>query len=89
MKRKKMFGGVGFLVYGNMSVGVIGDDICVRVGPERDETVLEQPHVRPFDFTGKPMSGWIYVAREGTEEDEDLKEWVAEGVEFAISLPPK
>ena len=88
-EEKKMFGGIGFFMAGNMSVGVIGNDLCVRVGSKSDESSLQQPHVRPFDFTGKPMSGWIYVAPKGTEEDGQLEEWVAKGVEFATSLPPK
>ena len=67
-EEKKMFGGAGFLVCGTMSVGVIGDDICVRVCPGRDETALEQPHVGPLDFTWRPMSGWIYVVPVGPKK---------------------
>ena len=72
-----------------MACGVIGDNICVRVGAEGNEAALEQPHARPFDFTGKPMKGWIYVALAGIESDDQLRDWVGRGVEFAISLPEK
>lgn len=84
-----MFGGVGFMLQGNMSVGVNKDDLIVRVCPERFEELIGRPHVRPFDMTGRPMKGWIMVSAGGYESDEDLQEWVEEGVEFALSLPPK
>lgn len=86
---KKMFGGLSFMVQGNMACGVIKEDLVVRVGPESDEAALALPHARPFDFTGKPMAGWIMVAPEGYESDDDLKDWVQRGVDFARSLPPK
>lgn len=86
---KKMFGGVGFMLQGNMSVGVNKDDLIVRVYPERFEELVGRPHARPFDMTGRPMKGWIMVSAGGHGSDEDLQEWVEEGVEFALSLPPK
>ena len=86
---KKMFGGVGFLVHGNMACGVHGDDLIVRVGPERYEQALAQPHTRPFDMTGRPMSGWVMVAPAGMTDDETLAAWVRTGVEYALSLPAK
>ncbi len=86
---KQMFGGIAFLYRGNMSVGVIGDDLCVRLSKEEGERALAEPHVRPMDFTGKPMQGWLYVAPGGTERDEDLRRWVERGVAFAASLPAK
>ncbi len=86
---KKMFGGVGFMLHGNMACGVNGDDLIVRVGPERYDQALMQPHARPFDFTGRPMKGWVMVGPEGYESDEDLESWVQQGVDFALSLPPK
>jgi hypothetical protein len=86
---KKMFGGVGFMLHGNMACGVNGLDLIVRVGPKRYESALAEPHTRPFDMTGRPMKGWVVVIAEGYEADEDLKAWVQEGVEFALSLPAK
>lgn len=86
---KKMFGGIGCLVGGNMACGIIGDDLIVRVGPERYEEALQQRHARPFDFTGRPMKGWIMVSPEGYESDSQLQDWVEQGLEFAYSLPPK
>lgn len=86
---KKMFGGLSFLLNGNLCCGVIGEELIVRVGPDVDSSLLEQPHVRLFDFTGKPMKGWLVVSPAGVEEDGDLGGWVDRGVRFAASLPPK
>ncbi|MEW5989190.1 MAG: TfoX/Sxy family protein [Chloroflexota bacterium] len=86
---KKMFGGLSFMAQGNLAVGVIGDELIVRVGPERNTEALFQPHARPFDFSGRPMSGWVTVAAEGLNSDEALAEWVQQGVAFALTLPPK
>lgn len=89
LQEKKMFGGVGFLIRGNMACGVHGDDLIVRVGPQGFQTALSRPHTRPFDMTGKPMSGWVMVAPQGYEAESELKGWVQQGVEFAQSLPQK
>jgi hypothetical protein len=86
---KKMFGGTGFLVQGNMACGVHGNDMIVRVGPARYDEALTRPHVKLFDMTGRPMSGWVMVAPAGFAGDDDLRAWVQQGVEFALSLPAK
>jgi hypothetical protein len=86
---KKMFGGVGFLLWGNMACGVNGDDFIVRVGKDGFEDALSQPHTRVFDMTGKPMSGWIVVEPEGVKSEADLRDWIDLGVNFALTLPPK
>ena len=86
---RKMFGGLCFMVQGNMLGGVMGDEIIVRVGAERYEDALKQPHAREMDFTGRPMRGFVVVASEGIALDERLDEWVQRGVQFATSLPPK
>ena len=86
---KKMFGGVGFMVQGNMACGVNKDDLIVRVGAEQYAEALAKPHTRPFDMTGRPMKGWVMVASDGYESDDALKNWVQQGVDFALSLPPK
>lgn len=86
---KQMFGGIAFMVHGNMSVGVAGDDLMVRVGKENGEEALGEAHVRPFDLSGRPMAGWVLVAPEGTDADDDLARWIDTGVGYAGSLPPK
>ena len=86
---KKMFGGLAFMLSGNMAIGVLADEIMVRVGPDNHEDALSRPHARPMDFTGRPMGGMIYVSRPGFESDEGLAAWVETGSSFARSLPPK
>lgn len=86
---KVMFGGIGFMLDGNMACGVNKDDLIVRVGPEAYNDALEQPHAKVFDFTGMPMRGWVMVSPEGTVSDEDLQRWVMMGVDFSSSLPKK
>jgi TfoX/Sxy family transcriptional regulator of competence genes len=89
VSEKKMFGGLCFLVNGNMALGLQNDDLMVRVGPESYEKLLAQPNVRKMDFTGKPLKGFLYVSSKGTASDKDLKKWVSKGLEFAGSLPAK
>lgn len=86
---KKMFGGVGFMVLGNLAIGVNGSNLMVRVGPAQYEEALAQPYVGEFDITGRPMRGWVMVLPEGYARQHDLQRWVQRGVEFALSLPSK
>ena len=86
---RKMFGGLCFMLGGNMAFGVTGDDLMVRVGPDKFEEILSLPHARPMDFTGRPMKGMVYVAAEALQSDEGLSEWAERGMNFAGSLPPK
>ena len=86
---KQRFGGLAFLIGGNMACGVSGDDLMVRVDREESERLLEEPGARRFDMTGRPMKGWLLVAPEATADDSDLERWVRRGEEFAASLPPK
>lgn len=86
---KKMFGGLAFLLNGNMAVGVHGDEMIVRLEPEASQKALAQKHTRVFDLTGKPMKGWILVDAAGTKTDAALAEWVAMGIGYAASLPSK
>ena len=86
---KKMFGGVAFLLQGNMACGVLNDDLIVRVGPDRHEEALAAPHTRAFDVTGRPMTGWVMVGLRGHAEDEDLQRWLQQGLAYAGSLTPK
>ncbi len=89
LQEKKMFGGVAFLVRGNMACGVHGDEMIVRVGAENYAAALQQPYTRPFDMTGRPMVGWVEVAQQGYEQESDLQAWIQKGIDFARSLPPK
>lgn len=84
-----MFGGIGFLLNGNMLVGVWKDSLIVRLGPERGEEALLESHVREFDITGKPMKGWVMVEPEGVEDDDQLKEWIDRATRFVKTLPAK
>jgi len=86
---KKMFGGVGLLLNGNLACGVNKDNLIVRVDPEKHNALLKKSHVKPFDLTGKPMKGWLLVDADGVKTDKQLSAWVKEGVEFALTLPPK
>jgi TfoX/Sxy family transcriptional regulator of competence genes len=86
---KKMFGGIAFMVQGNMCVGVIGDNLMVRVGPDQHAEALAQPHARPMDFTNRPMKGFVYVDPAGLREDADLAAWIERGLTFVLALPPK
>jgi len=86
---KKMFGGVGFLLNGNMACGVNKNDLIVRVGPEKHSALLKKPHAKPFDMTGRPMKGWLVIEADGVKADKQLSAWVKEGVEFALTLPTK
>jgi TfoX/Sxy family transcriptional regulator of competence genes len=89
MEAKKMFGGVGYLVHGNMACGVNEDMLVVRVGPEAYEQRMEQPNTRPFDITGRPMKGWLMVEPAGFSNQSDLESWVKTGLDFALTLPAK
>ena len=89
VSERKMFGGVAFMVAGNMACGVLGEDLIVRLGEEEGEKALAEDGVRPFDFTGKPMKTTVYVSPERTADEEGLAEWVEAGADYAASLPPK
>ncbi|MDQ2631219.1 MAG: TfoX/Sxy family protein [Actinomycetota bacterium] len=89
LSERRMFGGIAFMLVGNMAVGVIGEDLMVRLDPADAEKALAEPHTRPMDFTGKPMKNMVYVGPEGTVSDEDLTAWVEAGADYASSLPPK
>ncbi len=86
---KRMFGGLCFMVNGNMCCGISGDELMLRVGPEAYEATLALPHARKMDFTGKPMRGFVTVDAEGFESDAELETWLELALRFASSLPPK
>jgi TfoX/Sxy family transcriptional regulator of competence genes len=89
IEEKKMFGGIGFLLNGNLLVGVWKNSLIVRLGPEEGEKALLEPHVKEFDITGKPMKNWVLVEPEGVKEDDQLKDWIQRAVKFVGKLPEK
>ena len=89
IQEKKMFGGLAFMLNGNMACGLIKEDLMVRVGKENYEDVLSKPHSHKIEFTGRPMKGFITVDAEGLEDDKMLKGWIKQGVDYASSLPAK
>jgi TfoX/Sxy family transcriptional regulator of competence genes len=86
---RRMFGGLAFLLHGKMFVGIVGETLMARVGAERYGDSLALPHVRPMDFTGKPMSGYVYVDPPGIAEDEQLLAWVNWCAGVAAALPAR
>jgi TfoX/Sxy family transcriptional regulator of competence genes len=89
IREKHMFGGICYMLNGNMALGLVKDDLMVRVGPDAYEDMLEEPHVRIMDFSGRPLKGYVYVDHEGTASDDALRLWVERGLVFAGSLPAK
>ncbi|MCE7982132.1 MAG: TfoX family protein [Caldilinea sp. CFX5] len=89
MVEKKMFGGLGFILQGNMACGIHGQDLVVRLSPTDAATALDRPGARIFDITGRPMKGWLLVAGDACTDDTVLQEWVEQSVAFARTLPPK
>jgi len=87
---QKMFGGIGFMLNGNMCCGVHGDEMILRVGPEEGERALKQPNTRPFAMQGqRPMTGMVMVDKKAAEKDADFERWVGLAVKFTESLPAK
>ena len=90
LTEKKMFGGLAFLIHGNMSVSASSQGgLLLRVDPEQSDTLLDEPHAEPFVMRGRAMDGWLRVAPEGLQDEEALRRWVSHGVTFARTLPPK
>jgi TfoX/Sxy family transcriptional regulator of competence genes len=79
---RKMFGGLAFMRNGKMCCGIVGQDLMVRVLEEDVASALRRAHVRPMDFTGRPLRGFVYVAPQGVATDDSLREWVRKGVAF-------
>jgi hypothetical protein len=85
---RKMFGGIAFMLDGHMFCGIVGEELMLRLGPERAGDALDRPHVRPMDFTGRPMTGMVFVAPQGLR-GRALERWLDDAVAFVTSLPPK
>ena len=86
VSERKMFGGVAFLLDGKMFCGIASDDLMVRVGPENYEAALAEPHVRPMDFTGRPMNGYVFVSMSGVRSEKALKKWVDLAMGFVATV---
>ena len=86
---KRMFGGVGLMLAGNMAVGVQKESLLVRLPPDDVAQALTEPGARPFEMGGRTSKGWLLVDAPGISSDADLRTWVERGAAFALSLPPK
>ena len=86
---KKMFGGLCFLIYGNMCCGVLKDELVLRVEPKRAEKLLARPHTRLMDFTGRPMKGFVFIETGGLRTARQLRTWLSMSLALAQSLPRK
>lgn len=86
---KKMFGGIAFMLNGNMSIGVLDDMLVLRLGEEDAAKALKEKHTAPMTFTGKTIKSMIYVLPEGFKTEKDLKKWMQRCIDFVLTLPPK
>lgn len=89
VSERRMFGGLTFMIHGNMCCGVLRGDLMVRVAPDEIEAALGERHAGPMAITGRPLSGFVQVTRGGLTTQADLARWVARGERVARSLPPK
>jgi TfoX/Sxy family transcriptional regulator of competence genes len=89
VSERRMFGGLAFLVGGHMACGVVGSDLMLRLGEATADAALDHPHVRPMDFSGRPMRTMVYIAAEGIVADPALKGWVSRSVDYVNALAPK
>lgn len=86
---RKMFGGIAFMVKGHMCCGVIKQDLVLRLGPDEAAKATGDANVRPMDFTGRPMKGFVFVSQEGTKTEDHLRRRVRSALDFVETLPPK
>jgi TfoX/Sxy family transcriptional regulator of competence genes len=89
VSERRMFGGLAFLVDGHMACGIVGRDLMLRLGKARADAALDQPHVRPMDFTARPTRTMVYIAAEGIVADRALKQWIKQAVTYVRTIPPK
>lgn len=89
VQERSMFGGIAFLVHGNMCCGIWKDYLIIRLSKEEGAAALDEPHVKIMDLTGKPMRGWLMINEKGYTEDADLIGWIERAYAFASSLPKK
>ena len=89
MTEKKMFGGVAWMLGGNMAAGIVGEELLVRLDEEDRERALAEPNVHPFEMGGRTTRGFVLVGPEGVADEAELARWVDAGADYAASLPPK
>ena len=89
IEERKMFGGLAYLDRGRMCVGVLNHDLVVRVDPQAYPAALRRPHTRPMDFTGTPLTGFLFVGSAGLKTSRQLQRWIAEARAFLAGLPPR
>jgi hypothetical protein len=89
VEEKRMFGSICFLLHGHLLVGVWKCSLIARIGPDAYDAALHEPHVRPFDVTGKAMKGWVLVEPEGIDEEGQLQRWIERARTFVSTLPTK
>jgi hypothetical protein len=90
LTEKRMFGGLAFLIQGNMAVSASSQGgLLLRINPAIVESLVGQAQVRRFEMRGRPMDGWLHIGVEAMHNDDDLRRWVSHGVAYARSLPPK
>lgn len=87
--QRKMFGGLCFMLHGNMCCGITKNDLMLRLGEKNALKALERPYTRQMDFTGRPIKSMIFVEQPGYNDDDELKFWINKAVMFVKSLPPK
>jgi len=89
VETRRMFGGITFMIGGQMACGVVGQELMLRLGSEAAEQALREPHVRPMDFTRRPSRGAIFVGADGLRDARDLERWVSAAMAFVATLPPR
>jgi TfoX/Sxy family transcriptional regulator of competence genes len=89
LDERKIFGGIAFMVKGHMCCGVINEDLVLRLGPEGAAEALDDAHVRPMDFTGRPMKGYVYVAKEGVRTEAKIRKRIQAALDFVATLTAK
>ncbi len=89
LTEKEMFGGLALLLHGSMFVGILGEDLMVRVGPDAHDACLKRPHARPMDFTGRPMTGYLFIGPGATATVASIRAWAERCIAFVSTLPRK
>jgi TfoX/Sxy family transcriptional regulator of competence genes len=89
VREKRMFGGIAFMVGGHMACGIVGDELMLRLGEDAADAALDEPHVRPMDFTGRPMRTMVFVRSTGIASQAALKSWVGRALRYVQTLPAK
>lgn len=89
LSERKMFGGVGFMLYGNMCSGTQKSDLILRLGLDKGAEALRDPRMKPFNTTRRPMKGWTVIGADALEDEAELSHWVQQSADFALTLSPK